>query len=109
MFEKYKTPTPAQARKMSKEGYSKHTKIVIDNCINTLDAYIACAADEGKYSTITWFHNNSGFLTPAAMEVVREYYSKLGYAIKVVDNGPEFDGGREYYQVELNWKDEAAC
>lgn len=108
MFKKHKTPTPAQARKMSREGHSKHTKIVIDNCINTLDRYIACAAADGRYSTTAWFHNNSGFLTPAAMEVIKGYYSKLGYNIEIEDNGPEFDGDREHYQVDLSWE-EAAC
>lgn len=109
MFKKIKTPTSAQARKMSREGYSKRTKVVIDSCISTINRYIACSAENGDYHMCTWFHNNSGFLTPAAMEVIKEYYSKLGYAIKVVDNGPEFDGDREHYQVELNWKDAAAC
>lgn len=109
MFKKHKTPTPAQARKMSKEGYSKHTQRVIDSCVDTLDKYIACSAADGRYSTTAWLHNNSGFLTPAAMEVIKEYYSKLGYIIKVVIGGPEFDGDREHYQVELSWKDEAAC
>lgn len=31
-------------------------------------------------------------IDPAAMEVVKDYYSKLGYIIEIVDNGPEFDG-----------------
>ena len=109
MFKKHKTPTPAQARKMYKEGYSKHTKRVIHSCVDTHDKYISCAAADGRYSTTAWFHNNSGFLTPAAMEVIKEYYSKLGYIIKVVIGEPEFDGDREHYQVELSWKDEAAC
>jgi hypothetical protein len=109
MFEKHKTPSLAQARKISKDGHNRRTKAAIDNCINTIDRYIACSAENGDYHMCTWFHNNSGFLTPAAMEVVREYYSKLGYIIKIVDDGPEFDGDREHYQVELSWEDEAAC
>ena len=108
MFKKNKTPMPAQARKMSKEGYSKHTQIVIDSCVGTLDRYIACSAADGRYSTTAWFHNNSGFLTPSAMEIVKAYYSKLGYTIEIRNDGPEFDGDREHYQVDLNWE-EAAC
>ena len=107
MFKKHKTPTPAQARKMSREGYSEHTRTVIDNCINTIDRYITCAAADGRYSTTAWFHNNSGFLTPAAMEVVKGYYSKLGYNIEIENSGPEFDGDREHYQVDLSWEDKA--
>lgn len=108
MFKKHKTPTPARARKMSKEGHSRHTQRVVDSCVDTLDKYIACSAADGRYSTTAWFHNNSGFLTPAAMDVVKEYYSKLGYNIEIEDNGPEFDGDREHYQVTLSWE-EAAC
>ena len=109
MFKKHKTPSLAQARKMSKDGYNRRTKAVIDSCIDTIDKYIACSAANGDYHMCTWFHNNRDFLTPAAMEVIKEYYSKLGYIIKVVIDGPEFDGDREHYQVELSWKDEAAC
>mgnify|MGYP003300518714 CR=1 FL=1 len=94
---------------MSKDGYNRRTKAVINSCINTIDKYIACSAENGDYSTCTWFHNNSGFLTPAAMEVVKEYYSKLGYSIKIRDDSPEFDGDREHYQVDLSGEDEAAC
>ena len=113
MFKKHKTPSLAQARKMSKDGYNRRTKAVIDSCINTIDRYIACSAENGDYYTRTWFHNDSGFLTPAAMEVVKDYYSKLGYIIEVVDDrakfdGPEFGYDREHYQVTVSWK-EAAC
>lgn len=109
MFKKHKTPSLAQARKMSKDGYNRRTKAVIDSCINTIDRYIACSAENGDYYTYVWFHNNSGFLTPTAMEVVKEHYSKLGYSIKIRNDDPEFDGDREHYQVDLNWEDEAAC
>lgn len=108
MFKKIKTPTSAQARKMSKEGYSKHAQMAIDSCVSTLDRYIACSAADGRYSTTTWFYNNSGFLTPSAMEIVKAHYSKLGYTIEIKNDGPEFDGGREHYQVDLSWE-EAAC
>lgn len=108
MFKKHKTPSLAQARKISKNGYNKRTKAVIDSCINTIDRYIVCSAENGDYHMRIWFHNNSGFLTPAAMEMVKDYYSKLGYIIEVVIDGPEFDGDREHYQVTVNWK-EAAC
>lgn len=107
MFEKHKTPTPAQARKMSKEGYSKHTQRVIDSCIDTLDKYIACSAKEGRYSTAAWFHNNSGFLTPSAMEKVKAHYIKMGYTIEIEASSPEFDGDREHYQIELSWEEAA--
>lgn len=108
MFKKHKTPSLTQARKMSKDGHNRRTKTVIDSCIDTIDRYIACSAENGDYYTCIWFHNNSGFLTPAAMEIVKDYYSKLGYGIKVVDDGPEFDGDREHYQVIVSWE-EAAC
>lgn len=38
------------------------------------------------------------------MEVVKDYYSKLGYIIEIVDNGPEFEGDREHYQVTVKGK-----
>ena len=104
MFKKHKTPSLTQARKMSKDGYNERTKAVIDSYIDTIDRYIVYSAKNGDYHTCNWFHNNSGFLTPAAMEVVKDYYSKLGYIIEIVDNGPEFDGDREHYQVTVNWK-----
>ena len=109
MFKKHKTPSLAQARKMSKDGYSRRTKAVIDSCIDTIDKYIACSAANGDYHMCTWFHNNRDFLTPMAMEVVKDYYSKLGYIIEVAVDGPEFEGDGEHYQVTLNWKDETAC
>jgi hypothetical protein len=93
---------------MSKDGYNRRTKTVIDNCIDTIDRHIACSAENGDYYMRTWLHNNLGFLTPTAMEVIKEYYSKLGYTIEVVIDGPEFDGDREHYQVTLSWE-EAAC
>ena len=107
MCKKHKTPSLAQARKMSKDGCNRRTKAVIDSCINTIDRYIVCSAENGDYNMCTWFHNNSGFLNPAAMEVVKGYYSKLGYNIEIENNGPEFDGDREHYQVDLSWEDEA--
>lgn len=108
MFKKHKTPSLAQARKMSKDRCNERTKAAIYSCIDTIDRYIVYSAKNGDYYTCNWFHNNSGFLTPAAMEVVKDYYSKLGYIIEIVYNGPEFDGDREHYQVTVNWK-EAAC
>ena len=104
MFKKHKTPSLAQARKMSKDRCNERTKAAIYSCIDTIDRYIVYSAKNGDYYTCNWFHNNSGFLTPAAMEVVKDYYSKLGYIIEIVDNGPEFDGDREHYQVTVNWK-----
>ena len=108
-MKKNRTPSLAQARKMSEKGRNRQTKAAIDNCIDTIDRYIACSAENGDYHTCAWFHNNSGFLTPPAMEVVKEHYSKLGYSIKIRNDGPEFDGDREHYQVDLSWEDEAAC
>ena len=108
MFKKHKTPSLAQARKMSKDRCNERTKSAIYSCIDTIDRYIVYSAKNGDYYTCNWFHNNSGFLTPAAMEVVKDHYSKLEYIIEIVYNGPEFDGDREHYQVTVNWK-EAAC
>ena len=107
MFKKHKTPSLTQARKMSKDGHNRRTKMVINNCIDTINRYIVCSAENGDYYTCTWFHNNSGFLTPAAMEIVKDYYSKLGYIIEVIDDGPEFDGDREHYQVTVSWEEAA--
>ena len=109
MLKRTKALPAKEARMASEKGRTRRTKAVINSCIGTLNNHIDAAAMNGEYTAHTWFHNNSGFLTPAAMEVVKEYYSKLGYIIEVVDNGPEFDGDREHYQVELNWEDEAAC
>ena len=53
MFKKHKTPSLAQARKMSKDGYNRRTKAVIDSCINTIDRYIACSAENGDYHMCT--------------------------------------------------------
>lgn len=104
MFSKNKTPSPAKARKMSQEGHNRCTKAVINSCIHTLDSYIHSFAENGEYHAHTWFRNNSGFLTPKAMDVIAQYYQKLGYLVEVKQD-EDIEGVSESYYIEISWRE----
>ena len=106
MFKKHKTPSLAQARKMSKDGYNRRTKAVIDNCIDTIDRYIACSAANGDYHMCTWFHNNSGFLTPSVIAEIIELFKAEGYSVTAEQTEDREDYPENYY-IRIDW--DAAC
>ena len=108
MIKKNGTPTLAKARKMSAQGLSKRTNIVINSCINTINSRINCAADNGEYSTTVWFSNNSGVLTPMAIEKITTHFSKLGYYVDGTELEKRDEYAMEEYCIRVSWE-EATC
>lgn len=97
-----------EARVASERGGIKQTNKVINNCIETLNRYIAAAAAaDGKYNTYTWFHNNSGVLTLSVMNIIANHFRKAGYSVKVEETLKDSTFVEEYF-IELDWED-AAC
>lgn len=96
-----------KARTASEKGRVRRTNAVINSCIGTLNNYIDAAAINGEYTAHTWFHNNSGVLTLDVMNIIADYFRKVGYLVEVrqSDKDPVFV---EEYFIELNWE-ETAC
>lgn len=108
MIKKNKTPTLTKARKMSAQGLSRRTNAVINSCINTINSHIDCAAENGEYNTRTWFCNNSGILTPVAIEKIVTHFSKLGYSVDTTELEKRDEYAVEEYCIRVSWE-EAAC
>lgn len=105
MFKKIKTPTPAQARKMSADGLTRKTQAAVNECIKTLNRYIEVAAEEGNCYTQTYFYNRSGYLTEMAFNRVAKHFQRLGYMVDVQVIQPK--DAYEYleFHIKLNWEE----
>lgn len=96
-----------EARIASEKGRTKRTRAVINSCIGTLNNHIDAAAMNGEYIAHTWFHNNSGVLTLDVMNIIADYFRKVGYLVEVKQSDKDPAYVEEYF-IELNWED-AAC
>lgn len=106
MFKKIKTPTPAQARKMSADGLKRKTKAAVNDCIKTLNRYIEIAAEEGRCYTNTWFVNKSGYLTEEAFNRVTKHFQRLGYMVEVKVSQPDDPAYNLLeFRITLNWEE----
>lgn len=96
-----------EARIASEKGRIRRTNTVINSCIGTLNRYIDAATMNGEYIAHTWFRNNSGVLTLDVMNIIADYFRKVGYLVEVkqTEEDPPFV---EEYFIELNWED-VAC
>ena len=106
MLKRTKALPAKEARIASEKGRTRRTKAVINSCIGTLNNHIDAAAMNGEYTAHTWFHNNSGVLTLDVMNIIADYFRKVGYLVEVrqSDKDPVFV---EEYFIELNWEDTA--
>lgn len=105
MFKKHKIPTSTRAQKMSKKGCHRRTKATIDSCIKTIATSIEYAAENGDFNTHVYLRNNTGFLTPTAIALIKEYYIKLGYIVEVTLDEPRYEGDSDSYTIRINWEE----
>ncbi len=106
MLKRAKALPAKEARVASEKGGVKQTNKAINNCIETLNRHIEVATAAGEYSAHTWFHNNSGFLTLNAMNIIANHFREAGYSVTMekTENDPVFV---EEYFIELDWEDTA--
>lgn len=107
MLKRTKALPAKEARVASERGRTKRTNEVIDSCVKTLNRYIDAATMNGEYVAHTWFHNNSGVLTPDVMNIIANHFRKVGYLVEVRQTDKDSVFVEEYF-IELNWED-AAC
>lgn len=106
MLKKLKTPSPAQARKMSADGLKRKSLAAIKNCVSELNRYIEVATEEGRYCTSTYFVNRSGYLTETVFNEVVKHFQRLGYLVEVKviqPKDPVYD--MLEFRITLNWEE----
>ena len=107
MMKKNKALPAKEARVASEKGRIRRTNEVINSCIGTLNRYIDAAAMNGEYIAHTWLRNNSGVLTLDVMNIIADYFRKVGYLVEVKQSDTDPAYVEEYF-IELNWE-ETAC